>query len=160
MENKLTHKIDITCPEGYVVDEENSSFKEIVFKKKINNKPKSFKELGYIDGYYYGVDCIICVANDGSADPYNANIWPTKELAEASLALCQLLQLRKTWIGDWEPDYKDAETHKFVIHLYNDVLTRDNYCNIQRPLSFPTVDMRNEFMETFNDLLVVAKPLL
>lgn len=42
MENK---KIKINPPEGYVVDEENSTFEEIVFKRIENKMPDSWEDI-------------------------------------------------------------------------------------------------------------------
>ena len=87
--------------------------------------------------------------------------WITsKEEAEAFLALMQLRQLRKAWVGDWE---QPVATPIGVIHYWlpEDKVkyTVGGYC-INRHLSFPTKKMAEEFLECFKDLCETAKILL
>lgn len=85
--------------------------------------------------------------------------WCTsKEEAEAFLALMQLRQLRKSWVGDWEP-----VAYKLYIAItttvFNSVVTWE-FLNTSKPLSFPTREMAEDFLNCFRDLCETAKPLL
>jgi len=86
--------------------------------------------------------------------------YPTKEYAAASVALCQLLQLRQEWIGNWKPDWRD-NSEKYVVSYYCDILQvlGGNY-HYQEVLTFPEHKMAEEFLCDFRDLLEIAKPLL
>ena len=83
-----------------------------------------------------------------------------KETTCAFVALWKLLNYRKAWIGDWKPDWTSCDA-KFVITTNNNNIEHDCYCfYVSSAMSFPTEKMRDEFYESFKDLLEVAKPLL
>lgn len=83
----------------------------------------------------------------------------SKEEAEAFLALMQLRQLRKAWIDDW--DYKvSSMTYIPCIIYVKDAGLSVNVGYISHPLSFPTVEMAEEFLDCFRDLCETAKMLL
>ena len=89
------------------------------------------------------------------------NVCVSKEEAEAFLALMQLRQLRKAWVGDWEQP--KSATEIAVIEYNNDekelVTTYGNFWT-SITLSFPTLKMAKEFLECFRDLCETAKCLL
>lgn len=90
--------------------------------------------------------------------PYNdRNVCTSKEDAEAFLALMQLRQLRKAWVGDWKPS-----GHVYYVILYDikDGLMIGFYEKLNKSLSFPTREMAYDFLECFRDLCETAKPLL
>lgn len=87
-----------------------------------------------------------------------AKNWCTsKEEAEAFLALMQLRQLRKTWVGDWKPE--GIESHCAIMPKINSV-DIGYYGSISRNLSFPTKEMAEDFLSCFRDLCEKAKILL
>ena len=163
-----TKELKIQIPEGYEIDKENSTFEKIVFKKK-DTKPRSWGE--YYEqqiankkhGYYIDdADCssVSVVWNEYAGADKWKNVLPSKELTEAFLAMMQLMSLRQAWVGDWKPDWKDETRVKFIIIcLENQVLFQNTYIT-SRSLSFPTSEMAEDFMNTFKDLLEIAKPLI
>lgn len=81
--------------------------------------------------------------------------------AEAFLAFIQLRQLRKAYVKDWEPDWKDNKQYKACImcHSADFIITYfKDLCS--SPLSFPTYELAEQFLTNFKDLLEIAKPLL
>ena len=164
-----TKELKITIPEGQEIDwQESAKQEKIVFKKK-DTKPRSWEE--YYEqqiankkhGYYIDdADCstVSVVWNEYAGANKWRNVLPSKELTEAFLAMMQLMSLRQAWIGDWEPDWKDETRVKFIIIcLENQVLFQNTYIT-SRVLSFPTSEMAEDFMNTFKDLLEIAKPLI
>lgn len=154
----------INIPEGYVIDKEKSTFEEIVFKKK-DDKPRSWEEFCnarrdgtklhirafYIDGGF---------VNETIKGGYRCkSLFYSREEAEAFLALMQLRQLRKAWVGDWDPDWK-GDNCKYVIHSMHNELEAGVHANLSASLSFPTKKMAEEFLECFKYLLEQAKVLL
>lgn len=153
-------EIKIEVPEGYEIDKENSTFEKIVLKKK-SGLPMSWYELSHIKGYYVSSKSTI-EYNDYIVLPVTRNVWPTKELAEAALALSQLLQLRDRWNGDWKADYSMSGQYKFVIGTYFNTVCENDLGFSQKchPLVFKSPDLRHLFFKTFKDLIETAKPLL
>lgn len=85
------------------------------------------------------------------------NLCTSKQEAEAFLALMQLRQLRKCYVGDWEPSYK--QQHYGIISNINN-LDIIQYGLVHRSMSFPTKELAEQFFNNFKDLLEIAKPLL
>lgn len=83
-----------------------------IVKEKKNDKPKSWEEfcemnlikvgeafIDYTDDCNQITEASFCVGKERKD-----KCWCTsKQEAKAFLALMQLRQLRKAWIGDWEP---------------------------------------------------------
>lgn len=89
----------------------------------------------------------------------------TTHEAKALSAFSQLLKLRRDWIGEWEPDWYDFNNNRYCIcngFKTPDVigLTVDSFVYLTKPLSFPTQQMAQEFLETFRDLIEEAKILI
>lgn len=85
------------------------------------------------------------------------NICCSKEEAEAFLALMQLRQLRKAWVGDW----KSSESKYAIICVKNEMLCADEgeWCYNYR-LTFPIKAMAEDFLDCFRALCETAKILL
>lgn len=158
----MQKEIKIEIPEGYEIDEEKSSFSKIVFKKIEKELPQSFEDLERIDGWYVnGVYGIVEKASCLTTKNLSCyGVYPTKKLAEASVALAKLLHIRKAYVGDWEPNWKDTST-KYCIYSQGNTLKID-FTSIHRVLSFPNSQLRDKFFEApkIRALLEIAKPLL
>ena len=72
-------------------------------------------------------------------------------------AFYKLIQLRKAWIGDWNP--KNESQLCVIVNIDNEIVTHNNW-NTYRVLSFPTTEMRDEFLKRFEDLIQKAKDLI
>ena len=125
--------------------------------------PDSWEGLGEIDGYFINVNSIVSKLVT-PIPPFNENknLIPTRELAEAMLALCQLLQLRqRTWenLGEWSPEYNNClfygiKSNK-ILQLKIVAYTTTNII-----LAFPTREIAEEFFEKHRELIQTAAPLL
>ena len=167
--SKTMESVKVTPPEGYEIDP-SSTASEIFFRKK-DDRPRKWSDLGDALGYeihptHLGTGAF------GAHYRYNINerryntggtigksLWPTKELAEAALALSELMQYRQRWIGDWEPDWTIPKD-KYSIIQYVGNLDKGEFVYLHKKLSFPSREMRDDFLNTFKDLLETAKPLL
>ena len=154
MENK---ELNIIPPVGYEIDKENSTFEKIVFKK-ITELPKTWEDLKYISGYYISSFCGITHSSSVNGGNYTKNIFPTKELAEAALALAQLLQLRDRYNGDNKGFIFGKDN--YYITFMDDCIEKSFLFHSQRVLAFRTRELRDEFYKNFKDLIEIAKPLL
>jgi hypothetical protein len=155
-----TKELKIQVPEGYEIDRENSTFENIVFKKVEKELPKSWEDLMTVKGY-----CVSTFSKieDCSEECYtykeNKNIFPTKEEAEACLALAQLCQLRDRYNDGWKPDWDDGGEKHCVYFHDNEINSAYTYSS-HRVLTFKTQELRDKFLENFKDLIETAKPLL
>jgi hypothetical protein len=135
-------------------------------EKELNPLPKSWEEFcekypvkdkeAHIDS----VSNIIIQRGDATlrSSTRDRNICPSKESAEAHLAMIQLEQLRNCWWGDWEPEYNCGT--KYIIKWDKDDLIVTTSGRIRAFLIFPTKEMAEEFLECFRDLIEKAGDLI
>lgn len=158
-----TKEIKFEIPEGYELDTALTDLSKgiIKLKKKENQLPQSWGELGKVEGY-----CVLSssgVSNYvGPSTSINRNVFPTKELAEAALALAQLLQLRDRYNDRWVPDWNNGYEVKYTIYVYDNKLICDENISANHVLYFKSEKLRDEFLNApeINKLLQIAKPLL
>ena len=141
-----------------------------VIKEKKQNPPRSWEEFcenfpiqngeAYID-YYNGSDPIVEISKS-LGGKRNSRFWfISREEAEAFLALIQLRQLRKAWVGDWEQPSSRICSAAIAYNINNTevVVVVDKYWS-NMPLSFPTKEMAEDFLSCFKELCETAKILL
>ena len=151
-----TKELKIQIPEGYCIDESKSTFEKIVFKKK-DTKPRSWeeyekmvlKDMGYKDSSTDTISIIF---------PGLFTKVSNYKFLQEHTAFIKLCMLRKAWIGDWKPDWKDSTNWCIIFRM--GVLEVDFFNYTAHPLSFQTEEIAEDFMNCFKDLLEVAKPLL
>lgn len=135
---------------------QNFSDKELGIKPKL---PKKWEDIVHLNGYFVSSDSLIKPVNTGIIECHNKNSLPTIKLAEAMLALCQLLYLRDIYNDGWEPNWKNTRP-KFAIYVRENAIVCSQILFSQAVLSFETEKFRDEFLENFRDLIEIAKPLL
>jgi hypothetical protein len=156
----MEKKINITPPEGYIIDKENSTFEEIVFKK-VEEYSKSFVKLGRIKGYFVDSGSEVRKASDHIYSvSSNRNVFPEKSQAEAVLALSQLLQLRKRWLEIYDGEKDDVDWY-LIAQTDNTVgIHSGNFHSSSFPFEFPSFKLAEKFTLTFKDLLEQARMFL
>jgi hypothetical protein len=156
---------EIILPDGWVIDKQEGN--KLILKEdkpELNNWEKCFDKLNEFDdktyklSYINSTSVIMPLHVEGPITNMFYNAIP-KEYAKPMLALMQLLVCYKAWVGDWKPDWSTDYT-KYCIHVNNGELVRGNFTSMQHILAFPTLDIRDKFLETFKDLLEQAKPLI
>ena len=159
LEETKVNEINIEVPEGFIIDEENSSFTCIKFKKK---EVTCWEDLNKITGYFVDSDSTIdgYTGNPIFTNDAYRNVFATKEQAEASIALAMLSQLMKDVNGDWIPDWDYYNQSKHTISFYNSKIDTGVYTSTQRFLSFPTLEIRDTFLKNHEELIMKAKYLL
>lgn len=158
-----TKELRISIPKGFEIDTEASDLSKgiVKFKEKPESKlPKSWEELVIIGGYWVNGDSTINMCSNISTFSHNKNMFPTKEYAEAALALAQLLQLREKYNDGWVPDWDNINIPKYTIFVHRNKLVTDINLSAQKVLSFKTKELAEKFLATFKPLLEIAKPLL
>lgn len=163
--DEKTMEIKIDIPEGYEIDEEKSTFGCIRLKKKETILPATWEEfcathiVGTNEAWVGSNSCIFVASKNQRHPLHDRNFLPSKELAEAMLALCQLIQLRDCYNQGWTPSWNGNEP-AYVLYYFSDEIEADMNYRPQRILAFKTSELRDRFLENFRDLIEVAKPLL
>ena len=159
-------EVKIQIPDNCELVKDGDSY---VVREKKQNPPRSWEE--FCERYPVK-DTEVYIASDSSIVPstlidakvrhnIDKNWCTSKDEAKAFLALMQLRQLRKAWVGDWEQT--DSNTYiAAIVHNVNVrkvvVKTGNYWSNIT--LSFPTPEMAEDFLSCFKDLCETAKILL
>ena len=150
--------LKINIPKGYEIDREHSTFEEIVFKKvedPLTKLPKTWEEYckqtsGYVSYFFSSPNSIIKSWFEGG---YNE--FMTEKRVRQYVTLGKLLQLRDYWVKGYS---------EFRYAVYGDKLNGTAICdwrdNINHPLTFPTREMAQKFVEYFKDLIKEAHPLI
>lgn len=139
-----------------------------LFKEYENQKelPKTWDEFCMRNPIICGESCICPNSEISELDICerdsieDKNVCTSKQEAEAFLALMQLRQLRKCYVGNWEPDWTDCRIVKYNITCIEGVLSIFETVTVHRSMSFPTQNLAKQFFNNFKDLLEIAKPLL
>jgi hypothetical protein len=159
--------VEIPCPKGYEpyntgsLDKDTDTVRTI-YRKKAPVLPARWEDIRESkEGWYIDGNSVISRTHAvrhilGGTD---RNSLPTKELAQAMLAMCQLLYLRDIYRQGWVPDWTD-DSYKYEI-IYNEgQLYKDELMYHASPMSFQSEEIRDLFMKNFADLLEQAKELL
>lgn len=107
--------------------------------------------------YFIAANCAILDLKHEPRDVNSDVNVMSKDLCEAFLAYMKLIQLRNAWVKDCANCGNNVEYLKIVYTeergFYTVYLGKTG-------LSFPKSSMAEEFINTFKDLLKVAKPLI
>ncbi len=103
--------------------------------------PKSFKDIGKIDGYFIEINALIVdIYNLNSNKFANKNVFATEKQAKSALAFAQLSQLAKEMNGDWIANW-DNNNVKFVIVRSSEKLYIEQWCAKFYSIVFKTKEM-------------------
>lgn len=119
--------------------------------------PKTWEELRKISGFYVDSESGVYKCSElDTVYQENRNLYATKEMAEASIALAQLSQLREVYRNGWVPD----DSVKYTIVFTDNGIREYSYITINNFLSFQDKETRDLFLKNFKDLIEKAKPLM
>lgn len=158
----------ITPPEGYIIDEEQSTIYNIVFKKK-NGLPTTWEEFCKQNPntnreYFIAVmSDIVEYKNNNifNRDPHSDKLLlSTRENAEAHLALIQLHRLRDIYRQGWVPNYNNTLETKYSIVNIGDNIIILSRVTFRHFLTFQSYEITKLFLENFKDLINTAKELI
>lgn len=114
------------------------------------------KEEFYIDDF-----SVIAERTDVGDKRYreiDKNMLPDRATAEAVLALCQLIQLRNCYNGDWVTDWGDRDV-KYVVYIEETILRPGSTITCPELMYFKSKKLRDEFLLNFRPLIEKLKPL-
>ena len=152
--------LKIETPEGYEIDKEKSTFENIVFKPKTKEFPKTWEELGEVEGWYVSSLCYAEHFDKIRVRNSVKNTFVTEEQAVASIALAQLSQLREVYRNGWFPDWAYDPSNKYCIvpHFGKIEIVVHQWRSYF--LSFQSEEVANDFLINFRDLIEQAIPLM
>lgn len=166
MKKEITFTAKIDIPEGYEAfyNEETKS----VEIRKINILPNNWEEFckqNVIKENEYFIDASSNIRKCESVGhcrylSIDKNLLPNKEMAEAFLALMQLIQLRDVYRQGWKPGWEDGNTLKHCITISKEEIQVNTYFHANIILSFQSEEIRDKFLNNFRDLIEQAKELL
>ena len=110
--------------------------------------------------YYLNPSSYVLELWDDKRDVFSdRNVLPTRQAAEAHLALMQLHQLRDCYREGWEPNWNN-DCNKYIIVKNRDkyVVFGGNWTN--QFLSFQDRERAEEFLINFHDLIEKAGDLI
>ena len=166
----MKQTIEIEVPDGKkAVWKDN----KVVFEDIKPQLPKTWEEFCenyprkkdecYIDMSCQIVRLVYEIDRDKDLDK---NLLPSKQAAEAHLALMQLHQLRDCYRQGWTPDWSDCNKNKYCI-LYNGLYCNTNYnhsiavhTHTNEFLTFQSREIAQEFLNNFKDLIEQAGDLI
>lgn len=152
-------EVKIQIPDNCELIKDGNTY---IVREKKQTPPKSWEEFCKrypvkIGEAYINSCGELLSARINSSSREDKNWCASKEEAEAFLALMQLRQLRKAWVGDWKISERESYA---VIYACCDNLRVDINTTSRRSLSFPTKLMAEDFLNCFKDLCETAKILL
>ena len=115
----MKNKLCIDIPEGYEVDEENSTFECIKFKKKELTYKDIAKELFlYKECYFTDTNGKIKFTSSLHLGYDQVNNFTSVKQAEKLLAINELMNVAKYLNDGWKPDWNNNE-YKHYLFVYN-----------------------------------------
>ena len=151
----------INIPEGYEIDKEQSTERQIVLKKI--ERPRTWEEycekMKGKDSYFYNNTIRRIVDSQFGSEPILSEFEDMEDV-ETFVAFSRLRKMRRQWVGSWEPDWTNEKQDKYAVYAKLNELTYGVRNIVSAPLSFPTYQMCIEFLDCFKDYLEQAKPLL
>lgn len=151
-------EIKINVPAGYVIDEENSTFECIRFKKK-ESRFGDYNGNYNITGYF--IDNISNIWTSESEDhntPDSKNVFTCRWAAKSALAFAQITQIRKYETDRYgvKPNYNDIDVYCIDYDTEHSIIIvhRSNACTrLESYLSFDTYEHANWFLKENTQLV-------
>ena len=157
----MKQTIEIEVPEG-----KKAIWKDgkVVFENILPELPETWEEFCklypvkseecYIDDY-----SVISKTDGSRHNIADRNILPSKEAAQAHLALMQLHQLRDCYRQGWVPDWNNFKFKYSICHYDNEYKAIQN---VERNhfLSFQSMELAEKFLKNFKALIKKAGDLI
>ena len=159
----MKQTIEIEVPEG-----KKAVWKDgkVIFEDIKSQLPKTWEEFCIthdikMGEYFIGETGKIFNSNTGKRIPdISKTLLPSREAAEAHLALMQLRQLRDVWREGWVPDWTEDNQRKYAIcSLDGEFSIKIRYTN-RYFLAFQDEKRAYEFKDCFIDLIRKAGDLI
>ena len=140
-------KCGYVIPDGYEFDSIKQGFQtEIIIRPIKPQYPKTYEE---------------CCQHLGCDDKLNVGeLIPFQQLVNARNAYWKIAGEQMGLRKPWGPDWKNYEEQKYCIKTDKGEITLSEAVTGNKILAFPTKEMRDAFLENFEDLIKECKELL
>lgn len=150
--------ISIEVPDGYEIDNDKSTFTNIVFKPIEVKCPKSWDDAFVykpICGYWIDNNSDVKTLDDREAFYNDKNVFKTEKQAKSALAYAQITQLMALpcYNGDWTPDWGNGLYDKYALIRWGNEIELILRADTFAPISFKTKEAQKSFLENHEDLL-------
>ena len=158
----MKQTIEIEVPDGKkAVWKDN----KVIFEDIKPQLPKTWEEfceqnnIKKSEYYLDATSCIILIPDGKRCSSSDRNLLPSKEAAEAHLALMQLHQLRDCYRQGWEPNWRNTSSKHCIRKQGNSYIIV--CCGISVTfLSFQSREIAYEFLTNFRELIEQAGDLI
>ena len=148
-----TKKLTITPPEGFEIDQENSTFKEIVFKK-IEKEVKVWEDIEELNGIYIDNYSNLCEIRKKNNCNNTKNIFIDEKHAKSALAMAQITQLMPYYGGEITyNEWHNPNLNKYCWVRNNNSVYSVSFTNWYQLLAFHTAKQRDEFYKNNKQLV-------
>lgn len=138
-------EIKINIPKGYEIDEENSTFSCIKFKKR--SEVNIWKDINYLTGCTISFDSSLCALGKTRNKSDNVNIFRLKKHAKAALALAQISQLMPYYGGEITDEKWSNDEWKYSISIDNKgIINNISMVHLKEIIAFHTEEQRDKFL--------------
>lgn len=154
-------EINITVPEGYEIDKENSTFECIKFKKRI--EVDTWEDIESVEGFYIsntsGISHVNTDVNKNNS--WDKNIFIDMRHVKSALAMAQISQLMPYYGGAiTNAEWDDFDLTKYVItRCGNDSETGAAHSYYEF-LAFHTEEQRDRFLSFPENVQLVKDYLM
>lgn len=113
----MEKEITISCPEGYEIDKQNSTFEKIVFKKVVG-------EINSIQ------DAIEVLGESDSTVKQLRLLQSLEGVSDKLISEVEIEAVAKALNDGWKPNWKDSNEHKYYIwwNMENNCFGDVRYC--------------------------------
>lgn len=145
--------VKVIPPEGYKIDEENSTFGCIRFK------PKRWRdnENALMNGYYISSTDSDIDSWSGKNVPSNYCMFSSKKQAKSALAMARISQIMANDARFGGPitdeEWESSNIKKYVIQRVENSINTSYYAGLYRFLAFHTEEQRALFLKENEDLI-------
>lgn len=146
-------KVSIEIPEGYEIDRENSTFENIIFKKK--RTINTFSDLIEIKGFHIDKSSV----KVWESTPNIIIIFIDEKHAKSAMAMASISQLMPYYGGAITDKEWQEDTHKCTIERINSSIIRSFTTFGYQFLAFHTERQRDRFM-SFEENMQLIKDYL
>jgi len=153
-----TKEIKIDIPEGYEIDNENSTFECIKFKKKVNSID-TWKDIEYLSGYFINNQASIIDTPEILREDDDKNVFVSKKYAKSALALAQISQLMPYYGGEiTDEEWNNSIIKKYGITVYCNTICKTVVFTNRNILTFHTQEQVDRFL-SFPENVQLVKDL-